>query len=107
MFEFAAVAAATFLFWSLVSSAHGLHEVEAGIVMASGGVLPFRAELVLPALDLAFEQVERDYGIRFNTYRRLHPGPCNAVLATGAVADLYYQVSALCTCMNSTACRDA
>ena len=71
------------------------YEVRAGIVMVEKSVLPFKMEMVGPALDLAIEDAERLHGIRFLTSLRLYPDWCNSVATTGAVADLYYQVLTL------------
>ena len=48
--------------------------------------------MVGPALDMAYDVAERDYGIRFDTYLKLYPDFCNATFTAGAIADLYYQV---------------
>ena len=66
-------------------------EVKAGVVMVEKSVLPFKMEMVGPAIDIAMEEAERLYGIRFVKYERLYPYWCNSVASTGAIADLYHQ----------------
>ncbi|ELT91112.1 hypothetical protein CAPTEDRAFT_175370 [Capitella teleta] len=46
--------------------------------------------MVGPALDIAFEEAERDYGIKFIKVISLYPDDCNSVFTTGAIADMYY-----------------
>lgn len=67
-----------------------MYEVRAGIIMVEKSVLPFKMEMVGPALDMAFEEAQSLYGIKFTKYLKLYPDWCNAVATTGAVADLYY-----------------
>ena len=79
----------------------GVHEVRAGVVLVTDGVLPFRAEMVLPAIDMAIEQAEQEFGVRFVTFHKLHPDPCDPVFASGAIAELYYEVSTYATAVTS------
>ena len=70
-----------------------VYEFRAGVVMVEKSVLPFMMEMVGPAIDIAIEISEREYGIRFKKYLALHSDFCNAVFTTGAIADLKYKVS--------------
>ena len=58
--------------------------------MVEQSVLPFKMEMVGPALDMAMEYAEDEYGIRFKKYVKLYPDWCNSVFTTGAISDLYH-----------------
>lgn len=59
--------------------------------MVEKSVLPFKMEMVGPAIDMAMEYSERNLGIKFNKFVKLYPDWCDPVYTTGAIADLYYQ----------------
>ena len=80
------------LMW-LMQPASAVYEFRAGVVMVEKSVLPFKIEMVGPAIDMAIEKSEEEFGIRFLKYVSLYPDWCNAVFTTGAIADLKYEVS--------------
>ena len=63
-----------------------VHRFRAGIIMVEKSVLPFKMEMVGPAIDIAIEVAEREYGIRFDKFVRLYPDFCNAVYTVGAIS---------------------
>ena len=67
-----------------------IHEFRAGIVMVEKSVLPFKMEMVGPAIDMAMEYAEEMYEIRFKKFVKLYPVWCDAVFATGAISELYH-----------------
>ena len=59
--------------------------------MVEKSKLPFKMEMVGPAIDMAMEVAEERYNISFLKYVRLYPDWCNAEASTGAISDLYHQ----------------
>ena len=79
-------------FTYFISPTECLFEVKAGVVMVKGGVLPFKYEMVGPAIDLAIERSEVEFGIRFDVEQRLHGNFCDPVETVGIVSKLHHQV---------------
>ncbi len=69
---------------------NGLIEIKLGIVMLNDSVLPFKIEMVGPALDMALQIAQTQFGVTFVQYVRLYPDWCNADLTTGYISDLYH-----------------
>lgn len=70
-----------------------IHDFRAGVIMVERSVLPFKMEMVGPAIDMAIDVCTTEFGIRFSKYEALYPDWCNDVFTAGAVADLKYQVN--------------
>ena len=79
-------------FTYFISPTECVFEVKAGVVMVKGGVLPFKYEMVGPAIDLAIERSEVEFGIRFDVEQRLHGNFCDPVETVGIVSKLHHQV---------------
>ena len=75
---------------AICNHAHALYTVPVGVVMVEDSVLPFKMEMVGPALDMAFERVRDEFGIEFERFISLYPIFCDADLSTGYVSDLYH-----------------
>ena len=88
------------VFWLLYIQVGGddddSFEVKVGVVMVKGGILPFKYEMVGPALDMAMEKSEQEFGIVFNVTKNLHGDDCDQVATVGVVSEMHYKVSVHC-----------
>jgi hypothetical protein len=80
------------IFAAFLQLSSAVYEFRAGVIMVEKSVLPFKMEMVGPAIDMAMEESERTLGIRFRKYVALYEDWCNDVFSAGAIADLKYQV---------------
>jgi hypothetical protein len=75
---------------SMVNVCDSVTSVKIGVLLMTNATEPFDLRRTGPALELAFDYAEREYGIRFDVVYHNYSGYCPKDKAVGHLAELYY-----------------
>lgn len=68
----------------------GVTTVKIGVLLMTSAPEPFDLRRVMPALDIAFERAEAEYGVRYDVVVRNYTGNCPKQTVIGYLSELFY-----------------